>query len=191
MTHLEDVTVAELQDALGAVEDSRPTQRLLVGIAYKRGVTQSELAEWLGVERKTIYNWLVRLEERPLPGAARDAARSGRRRKLADQDRVAVAKALRDSPREHGYDARTWSPALVRRFLREEYDVAYSRSSCRRLLNDAGLAYRRPRPVAEIDDPRRRSLEAALEGREKRWLPGEQFGFRQSADGNGRISPSN
>ena len=45
MDHLDEISVEELQDALDNVEGNKPTQRLLAAIAYKNGVTQTELAE--------------------------------------------------------------------------------------------------------------------------------------------------
>ena len=62
MAHLDDTTVEELHDALENAEGKTPTQRLLAAIAYKHGVTQTELAEWHDVERRTIYSWLERFD---------------------------------------------------------------------------------------------------------------------------------
>jgi transposase len=44
------------------VDGKKPTQRLLAAIAYKNGILQTELAEWYDVQRRTIYNWLKRLD---------------------------------------------------------------------------------------------------------------------------------
>ena len=60
MDHLDEISVEELQHALNNVEGNKPTQRLTAAIAYKNGVTQTELAEWYGVQRRTIYSWLLR-----------------------------------------------------------------------------------------------------------------------------------
>jgi len=81
MDHLNEISVEELQEALDNVDGNKPTQRLLAAIAYKNGVTQTELAEWYDTERKTIYNWLNRLDtDEPLEQAVTDAHRSGRKR---------------------------------------------------------------------------------------------------------------
>jgi len=53
MNHLDEISVEELQDALDNVDGKNPTQRLLAAIAYKNGVTQTELAEWYDVQRRT------------------------------------------------------------------------------------------------------------------------------------------
>ncbi|WP_254765830.1 helix-turn-helix domain-containing protein [Salinilacihabitans rarus] len=141
MGHLDDVTVPELRRALDRVEGKTPTLRLVAAIAYKNGVTQTELADWFGVDRRTIYNWLDRLDRRPLAAAARDERRPGRPRKLTADQRAELEAALEAPPAEAGYDARAWTPALVRRHLRERFDVAYSRASCRRLLKGVGYTY--------------------------------------------------
>ena len=85
MDHLDEISVEELQQALNNVEGNKPTQRLTAAIAYKNGVTQTELAEWYGVERRTIYSWLKRLEQEPLEQAVQDDHRSGRSRKLTEE----------------------------------------------------------------------------------------------------------
>ena len=123
MDHLDEITVEELQQALGEVEGKKPTQRLLATIAYKNGVTQTELAEWYGVQRRTIYSWLKRLESEPLEHAVVDAHRSGRPRKLtADQQRQ-LDDVLQEAPTEAGVDAPAWTPALLQKYLREIFGV--------------------------------------------------------------------
>ena len=58
MDHLNEIAGEELQAALNNVEGTKPTQRLLATIAYKNGLTQTELTEWDGVQRRTICSWL-------------------------------------------------------------------------------------------------------------------------------------
>jgi hypothetical protein len=62
VNQLDEISIDELQDALDDVDGKKPTQRLLMSIAYKSGVTLTELAEWYDVQRRTIYSWLTRLD---------------------------------------------------------------------------------------------------------------------------------
>lgn len=149
MEHLDDVSLEELQAALDAVDGKKPAQRLLAAIAYKNGVTQTELVEWYGVERRTIYNWLQRLDtDEPLASAVTDARRPGRNRKLSATQQDEFERIVRGSPTNTGYDDPAWTPRLVQRHLAETYDIEYSIPSCRRLLREAGLRYREPRRTA-------------------------------------------
>ncbi|EMA53268.1 transposase [Halococcus salifodinae DSM 8989] len=149
MDHLDDISIEELQEALDEVNAAKPAQRLLAAIAYKNGITQTELAEWYGVQRRTIYSWLKRLDDGPLDQAVVDAPRSGRPRKLTTKQRQEFEAALHESPTEVGYDEPAWTPALVGRFVHDAFGVEYSEPSCRRLMKEAGLEYRvPPRPPA-------------------------------------------
>lgn len=157
MGHLEGVSVDALQDALDEVEGKRPAQRLLAAIAYKNGVSQTDLAEWYDVERKTVYNWLTRLEDETLDDAATDDHRSGRNPKLPEKKQEILRETLRQPPTDVGYDEPAWTTALVQHHVRETYDVVYSLASCRQLLKDAGLSYQKPRPSAADADPEDRA----------------------------------
>ncbi len=171
MDHLDDISVEELQDALDKVEENKPTQRLLAAIAYKNGVTQTELAEWHDTGRRTIYSWLMRLDtDEPLEKAVSDAHRSGRKRKLSEIHQEEFEQTIHEPPKEVGIDAPAWTPTLVQQHLEETYDVEYSIPSCRRLLKEAGLSYQNhavQRPSQMLTSKKRsvRSSKAAGDGR--------------------------
>ena len=103
MDHLDGISVEELQDALDNVEEKKPTERLLAAIAYKNGITQTELSEWYDVQRRTIYSWLKRLDtDESLEQAVSDAHRSGRKRKLSESQQEELNKPFTNRPRKSG-----------------------------------------------------------------------------------------
>jgi uncharacterized protein YjcR len=53
---LKDVTVNELQEILAQVDEKKPVQRILAGIAYKDGVEQQTIAERHNVHPNTVRN---------------------------------------------------------------------------------------------------------------------------------------
>lgn len=174
MPTLADTTVEELRSALMVVEGKKPALRLVAAIAYKHGVTQSALAEWFGVERKTIYNWLSRLEEGDLTEMARDETRPGRPSKLSPDEHERLEDALHRPPREVGFDVPAWTTGLARRFLEEAFDVEYSPPSCRRLMREYGLRHRTAeRAIAEIDLPLTDEDETKLRRLGHLWFPDE------------------
>lgn len=146
MKRLSEISITELQQTLDTVDRKKPAQRLIAAIAYKNGVSQTELADWFGVQRRTIYGWLTRLEDEPLAQAVYDDHRTGRPRKLSDTQQTQLQDVLGNSPETVGYERSTWTPTLVQQYLREEFEVEYSRPSCRRLMKDAGLRYRQSNP---------------------------------------------
>ncbi len=173
MDHLDGISVEELQDALDNVEQKKPTERLLAAIAYKNGVSQSELAEWYDVQRRTIYNWLKRLDtDESLEQAVTDNHRSGRNRKLSESQQKEFKEAVHEPPESVGIDAPAWTPALAQQFLDEMFSVEYSLPSCRRLLKEAGLSYQKPRrSAAEADESEQERFHDELKKSSRRWTP--------------------
>ncbi len=168
MDHLDELSVEELQRALNEVEENNPTQRLTAAIAYKNGVTQTELAEWYSVQRRTIYSWLKRLETEPLKQAVQDDHWSGRPRKLTEKQQNQLEQTLQQPPTEAGIDA----PALLEDFLEETFDVDCSTPSCRRLMKEAGLSYQKPRRTAAEAEPEDRDgFHDDLKQSDERWTP--------------------
>lgn len=135
-------------------------------------MTQSELAKWFGVERKTIYNWLTRLEEQDLDSAIRDEQRTGRPRKLSEQQLSELEEILHNPPTEVGLDAPAWTTELLQEFLRNRFNIDYSPPSCRRLMKEAGLSHRTPRKAAaEADQEDREEFEEELKELGHVWMP--------------------
>ncbi|GAB7011506.1 hypothetical protein JCM31271_34490 [Halorubrum trueperi] len=159
MARLEAVSTDKLREYLDEVEQKRPTLRVVVGINYKEGVSQSDLADWYGVSRTTIHNWLNRLERldtESFEDVIYDADRPGRPSKLTDDGWEQLLSTLDEPPEEVGIDAPHWSPRLVQLFLQEEFDVEYSRRHIRELLHQAGLTWKTARPEYVSGDERAR-----------------------------------
>jgi len=173
MDHLDEISVEELQDALDNVDGNKPTQRLLAAIAYKNGVTQTELAEWHDTGRRTIYSWLMRLDtDEPLEQAVSDAHRSGRKRKLSESQQKEFEQTVHEPPEEVGINAPAWTPALVQELLEETYGVEYSSPSCRRLLKEAGLSYQKPRrTAAESEESDQEEFHEEIKKSDGKWTP--------------------
>lgn len=172
MDQLVDVTVDELREVLDSVNEKTPALRLIAAIAYKHGITQSILADWFNVERKIIYNWLTRLEERDIESSVCDEHRTGRPRKLPDNQRTELEETLQHPPTEVGFDAPAWTTKLLQEFIREEFNINYSSSSCRRLTKEAGLRYQTSKKAtAEADPEEREAFEQEIKQLGHIWMP--------------------
>jgi len=75
---------------------------------------------------------------------------------------VVVAWVLTRRPSEFGFARSRWSCEAVAVVLREDHATPVSREAVRRWLREAGLVWRRPRPVLRPKDPRREAKLAAL-----------------------------
>ena len=170
MAHLEDVSADDLRQILAEVEGKQATQRVTVGINYKEGVSQTELAEWYDISRMTIYNWLTRLErlaDEPFEEVVYNADRSGRPSKLTDEQQKQMIEVLYRAPTKVGVDAPAWTPALAQEYIADAFNVEYHVRNVRRLMHEAGLSYKTARPEYQNGDPR--AQEAWQEGTQKKW----------------------
>lgn len=172
MEHLADTTVGDLRQTLDSVAEKTPVLRLVAAIAYKNGITQSELAEWFDVERKTIYNWLTRLDGQDLDEAIQDDHRPGRPRKLSNDQLDELNETLQNPPTEVGFDTPAWTTELLQEFIHNKFEIEYSRSSCRRLMKEAGLTHQTNRKaIAEADPDERETFEQELQNLGHIWMP--------------------
>lgn len=134
MSRLDEVPVGELEDALENATRKRETVRLLTAIIYKRGPSVPMIAEWLDMREATIYRWFDRLETEPIETAVRDRDRPGRPPKLTDEQQQEFRAAVSRPPGESGYGAETWTVALARQYLEDQFGVEYTTRHVRRLL---------------------------------------------------------
>lgn len=140
MVKLDDVDPDELRRTLADADSAKEAKRLVVALDYLDDVPVSVLAERYGIPRSTLYYWLDRFETEPVEEAIVDEDRPGRPRKLDDDDRRRLRGHLDTTPEEHGYDAREWTPELVRDHVEHTFGVSYSVGHVRRLLRDLGSA---------------------------------------------------
>ncbi|ADJ15316.1 helix-turn-helix domain-containing protein [Halalkalicoccus jeotgali] len=136
MGKLEDVSAADLREALATTENHKAVRRLMVALAYKDGDRVKHLCRLYGIPESTLYYWLDRFETRGLDGALEDEPRPGRPPKVDESTRNSLAADLTDSPAKFGYDRAKWTPELVKDHLEREYGVEYSLGHVRRVLRD-------------------------------------------------------
>lgn len=168
MARLENISADQLRDFLDEVDGKQATLRVVAGINYKEGVTQTDLADWYGVSRTTIHNWLTRLEKlenNDLEDVIYDDSRTGRPRKLNEEQWDELVTILDNSPEDVGIDAPSWTPKLVQMHIRDSYNIEYSLRHIRELLNRAGYVWKTARPTFVKGDERAR--EAFREGFKK------------------------
>jgi transposase len=117
------------------------------------GVHPEDVADVLGLHRKTVYGWLAKYREGG-PDALRAKPVPGRPPKLAGAQ-IARLYALivgRD-PRQLSFAFALWTREMVREVIRREFEVALSTVSVGRLLRTMGLSPQRPLHRAYEQNP--------------------------------------
>lgn len=118
-----------------------------------KGAHPEEVAETLGLHRKTVYKWLARereggkdaLKARPVPGRPRKLTRE-----QASRIYTLVTGA---DPRQLQFEFALWTREMVAVLIEREFGVVLARTSVGRLLRQMGLSPQRPLWRAWQSDP--------------------------------------
>lgn len=146
MAKIENLTAKKLQEALDKVDNKKPTQRLMLAILYKQGPSVPMIADWFDMREETIYRWFSEMEEKPLMNAIFDEPRPGRNPKLSADQRKKFEIVLSKPPNGSDFDASVWTPKLAQKYLREEFDIEYSRRHVQRIMKDLEPYEQPPEP---------------------------------------------
>ena len=141
-----DLSVERVREQLADERDPKAIKRLTAAREYLAGLSPGGIEEKYGWPRQTVYNWLDRFEERDFEDALYDDERSGRPPELSDEQFHQFAETLNQSPEEAGYDVAAWSSILAQQHLISECDVAHSRRHVQRLMKEAEVSWKKPRP---------------------------------------------
>jgi transposase len=119
----------------------------------KAGAHPEDVAQTLGLHRKTVYGWVAKYREGG-PDALRAKAVPGRPSKLSGE-RIARLYALivGRAPRLLSFSVALWTREMVREVIRREFGVALSAVSVGRLLRTMGLSPQRPLHRAYEQNP--------------------------------------
>ena len=139
--------------------DHATRQRALILLLLAAGTPWACVGDALGCSSATLARWADRYRQQGLAALTRRPARPPR---LTAWAAVLVAWVLTRRPRDFGFVRSRWSCATVAVLLHEQHQVAVGRESVRQALRQAGLVWRRPRPVVRRRDPNRQAKLAAL-----------------------------
>lgn len=139
------------------------------------GAHPEDVAETLGLHRKTVYGWLAKYREGG-KGALLAKPVPGRPPKLAGAQLSRLyALIVGTDPRQMQFEFALWTREMVREVIRREFEVALSVVSVGRLLRKLGLSPQRPLHRAYQQNP------AAVE----RWKREQYPAIRAAAEEEG------
>src|SRR5437762_2126166 len=109
-----------VEEVAAHTEDAKALRRAQALLWRERGESTREVAERLGVSRRTIFNWGARFDERwalAIPSRLGDGPRSGRPRTAWEIIDPLIDRVIDQDPRELGYRATVWTAPLLRHYL--------------------------------------------------------------------------
>ena len=114
--------------------ESRFLHRLHCVLLVAQGSSCYQVAEWFEEHPCTVERWVQNFHKYDLEGL-RDEQKTGRPRKVRDDQLKQLHGDVSRNPSELGYDQYEWSGKLLKTHLEFHYSVELSVRQCQRLLN--------------------------------------------------------
>jgi transposase len=125
--------------------DRRTYRRVLAILCVARGYLIQQVARLVGMNPRTIYQWLDCYRQNHRVEDLQDRPRAGRPRVAETISDARIVRELRRDPMKLGYQTTSWTVGLLARHLANRYDCPISARTLRRRLDQMGLAWKRPR----------------------------------------------
>lgn len=136
--HLTDSEQIKLIAEMKSCKDIRVYKRVLAVLEAAKGRSVSEIAEILGVERKSVYNWIdLYLASRSI-ASLEDQRRSGRPSVWSRHLKNILEVALQRRPDEYGFCSTEWTAELLKEHIHAETGVLVSKNTIRNRVHQLG-----------------------------------------------------
>ena len=144
--------VLGLQDEIRRSEESRYDHRLHGVLLVAQGLSCPEVGRLLGDSPRTVEYWVGRFEDRGLAGLV-EGERSGRPRRLSDEQLAEIDSVLRQTPESVGISSGIWDGKGLAAFIKMRYGVVLGVRQCQYIFKSLGFRRRKPRPLIARADP--------------------------------------
>lgn len=107
----------------GTAAELEARRRIAVKL-LQEGKTPREVADFLGVHRRTVERWR-NLHRQQGEEGLKVRPSSGRPPRLSPTQEAAVSSWLTQSPREFGYSTDLWTARRIRELIRKQFEVEF------------------------------------------------------------------
>lgn len=156
-----------VEEVAAHTDEAKALRRVQALLWRDGGESTREVAEQLGVSRRTIFNWGARFQERrglAISSRLGDGPRSGRPRTALEIIDPLIDRLIDQDPRELGYRATVWTAPLLRHYLEAEQGLRVSRQSVSLALARLRIRWKRPRHHLALRSPTWRQAKGGSSG---------------------------
>jgi transposase len=137
-----------LNALLASSTDGHLLKRAIAVKHWDEGVAITKITTLLQVSRRSVHNWLGRVESDPaipLAERLRDRERSGRPCQFKGVIDPLIDCVIDADPRTYGYQATVWTAPLLRTYLADQHAIRTSLQSVRLAIRRLRVSWKRPR----------------------------------------------
>ncbi len=116
----------------------------------------SNIAQLLRVHRSSVHTWISLWNEYGAESLY-EGYRSGKPRRLSEQDREKLVDIVESGPVAYGLNTGVWTSPIITQIIEEEFGVSYHPGHVRKLLHEFGFSVQRPTTQLVQGDPKQRN----------------------------------
>jgi len=110
---------------------------------YKKGWSEYDIAEALGVKQASVSRWVTAEHEGGIEGL-KSSKHPGPKPKLEDAEKEMLVKLLNRNPTDFGFEGELWTSPRVALLIEHYFDVSYHPGHVRKLLRELGFSPQKP-----------------------------------------------
>lgn len=142
----------ELNRFVSKTKDKGEFRRGTAILMRSRRRKVKDIAKELNVSIDAVERWLRNYRKIGIDGV-RSKKRPGRPPKLKDKAKVMIDRILKNDPQAFGFLKGRWVVRDTAKALSRETGITISPSYVHEILNELGLAYKRPKLTVKSSDP--------------------------------------
>jgi transposase len=108
-----------------------------------RGFRETDVADTIGVGRRTLQDWIRRYRDRGIFGLIKGPYPGGKPR-LSQEQKSDLARIIEEGPEAAGFDTGLWIAPMVVKLVKDRYGVSYSSSQISRILHNLRFSVQYP-----------------------------------------------
>ena len=128
--------------------------RLAQGLIwFAEGIAAKEIAKRMGVDEKTIINWIKTFMYRGIDWlTGQHYLGRGRKDKLTHEQKQTLTKLIKDGPEANGFHCGIWNSAMIGEIVWLKFGVTYNLNYLSSLLKKLGFSYQKARFVSDREE---------------------------------------
>ena len=142
---------AEYQDARFH-DDLDKCLRIQGLLLVSRGNREKDVAEVIGVGRRTLQDWIHRYRVRGIPGLTKGPF-PGSKSGLSDEQKAELSRIIAAGPQEAGLDTGVWTTKIIVKLVRDLFGVSYHPDHMGKILHGLRFSVQYPgRELSKADE---------------------------------------
>ena len=147
-----ELPATELRRAAARSRDGNAARRMLAIALVLEGKSRQEAAESCGMDRQTLRDWVIRYNDKGLPGLP-DRVPPGPAFRLTPEQMAELAEIVERGPDPTVDQVVRWRRVDLRRVIAERWGVEFHERTVGKLLHRLGFAKLSVRPKHPKSDP--------------------------------------